>query len=69
VRIALLAAALLALAACADPASSRIDSANALSRAVDHDTETTLPSADSNLRAIPPGRPPPVENGWGAAHF
>jgi len=63
------AAALLALAACAGPAPNPSDSPNRLTRAIDHDIETTLPAADSNLRAVPPGRPLPIENGEGTPRF
>jgi len=57
--------ALLGLAACAPAADRSIDSPQLLSRAIDHDIQTTLPTADSNLRAALPGRPLPIENGEG----
>jgi hypothetical protein len=67
VRIAFLAPALLALAACAPEALREPDAP--VSRIIDHDAETVRPGADSNLRAIPPGRPPPIENDWSSVHF
>jgi hypothetical protein len=65
IRSVLLTAALLWLAACAGPATGDIDNRSG----IDHDISTTLPSADQNLRANPPGRPYPVESPVGPVRF
>jgi hypothetical protein len=68
-RSLILPLALLALAGCAAPTAQSGESGPPLSRAIDHDVATSLPSADSNLRAVPPGRPAPIENGEGSQRF
>jgi hypothetical protein len=65
----IVAAAVLALTGCAAPDSGDFAYPKQQSRAIDHDIETTLPSADSNLRAVRPGLPAPVENGAGSPRF
>jgi hypothetical protein len=68
-RSLILPLALLALAGCAAPTAQSGDTRQQLSRAIDQDIATSLPTADSNLRAVPPGRPAPVENGAGSPRF
>ena len=64
-RTALIVAPLVVVAACAPAPERALDSPSALSGAIDHDISTSLPSADRNLRATIPGRPPPVQTGVG----
>jgi hypothetical protein len=66
---ALVLLAVLGLAGCVGNPARTGEPPQQLSRAIDHDIETSLPSADRNLRAVPPSLPPPIENGAGTPRF